>query len=295
MITIRNILLLQFVGLFNRLGLIRKQAFIILVAIPLVAINPVQAEEGVPDKSRIALGGYTLVRYESTVSLTDANLGAGISISPEDTLGMDTEQSVMRLDGYYRFTKAHALTYSWYKISSDGSKSIEEEIDWVDENGDPITIPVGAEVNTILDYDIFKLGYLYSFYNTDKINVSVGAGLHTTRIAFGLQASTTATGVEAKDVDRTLPLPVVSLSLIYHVTPKFSWHVKSEFFALKFENWDGTYQDTTLGMEYRIFKNVGLGIALAGNTLKAIEDTSDYKFSYENRIVGVLVNAAAYF
>ena len=116
-----------------------------------------------------------------------------------------------------------------------------------------------------------------------------------TRIAFGLQASATGTGVEAKDIDTTLPLPVLSLSLIYHVTSKFSWYVKSQYFALQFEKWEGSYTDTTLGMEYRVFKNVGLGIALAGNTLKAIEDTSDYKFNYENRIVGVLVNAAAYF
>lgn len=290
-----NLSSFQFIGTCNRFNSLRKQAFILLAAMPLVVINPVQAEEEVPDKFRIALGGYTLVRYESIVSLTDANLGAGISISPEDTLGLDTKQSVIRLDGYYRFTKTHALTYSWYKINSDGSKSLEEDIDWVDENGDPITIPVGADVKTSLDYDIFKLGYLYSFYHTDKINVSVGAGLHMTRIAFGLQASATGTGVEAKDIDTTLPLPVLTLSLIYHVTPKFSWHVKSQFFALQFEKWEGSYTDTTLGMEYRVFKNVGLGIALAGNTLKVIEDTSDYKFNYENRIVGVLVNAAAYF
>ena len=117
----------------NRFNSLRKQAFILFATMPLVVINPVQAEDEVPDKFRVALGGYTVVRYESIVSLTDANLGAGISISPEDTLGLDTKQSVIRLDGYYRFTKAHALTYSWYKISSDGSKSLEEEIDWVDE------------------------------------------------------------------------------------------------------------------------------------------------------------------
>ena len=290
-----NLSSFQFDGACNRFTSLRKLAFILLVAIPLVTINPAQAEEEVPDRFRIALGGYTVVRYDSIVSLTDANLGAGISISPEDTLGLNTEQSVIRLDGYYRFTKTHALTYSWYKISSDGSKSLEDEIDWVDGNGDPITIPVGADVNTTLDYDIFRLGYLYSFYHTDKINVSVGAGLHMTSVAVGLQASSTSTGVEAKDVDTTLPLPVLSLSLIYHVTPKFSWHVKSQFFTLQFDKWDGSYTDTTFGMEYRAFKNVGLGIALAGNSLKVNENTSDYKFNYENRIVGVLINAAAYF
>jgi hypothetical protein len=49
----------------------------------------------------------------------------------------------------------------------------------------------------------------------------------------------------------------------------------------RFEKWEGSYTDTTLGMKYRVFKNLGLGIAIAGNMLKANEDTSDYKFFYD--------------
>ena len=272
-----------------------KRTFILLLAMFIVAINPVQAEETVPDKFRIALGGYSVFRYDSLMSLTEANLGAGISISPEDTLGLKTEQSVLRLDGHYRFNKKHALTYSWYSISSDGNKSLEKEIDWIDDEGNAITIPIGASVDTSLDYDIFKVGYLYSFHHTDKVELAVGAGLHMTRIEVGLNAEATSLTREVRDVSTDLPLPVLSFALVYQVTPKFSWHLKSEFFALEFDKWDGRYTDTTLGMEYRFFKHVGLGIALAGNSLKVTEDTDDYKFSYDNRITGVLLNVAAYF
>ena len=272
-----------------------NRTFIFLLAMFIVVINPVQAEEPVPDKFRIALGGFSVFRYDSLMSLTDANLGAGISISPEDTLGLKTEQSVVRLDGHYRFTKKHALTFSWYSINSDGNKSIEKEIDWIDENFDAITIPIGASVNTSLDYDIYKVGYLYSFHHTDKVELAVGAGLHMTRIGVGLNAQATGLTGEVRDVSTTLPLPVLGFALVYQVTPKFSWHLKSEFFALEFDKWDGRYTDTTLGMEYRFFKHVGLGIALAGNSLKVTEDTDDYKFSYDNRVTGVLINAAAYF
>ena len=261
----------------------------------MAVINYAYAEEVITDKFRISLGGFAVTRYDSIMSLTEPNFGAGISISPEDTLGLNTEQSVLRLDGYYRFTKTHALTYSWYSISSDGNKTIEEEFDWLDENGDPITIEAGAIVDTTLDYDIFKLAYLWSFHHTDKIAMSAGVGLHMTRIAIGLRSDTTSSGVEASDVDATLPLPVVSFSIVYHVTPKFSWHFKQEFFALHYDKWDGTYTDSTLGMEYRFFENIGLGISLASNSLKLTEKEDDYKFNYDNRITGVLINVAAYF
>jgi hypothetical protein len=272
-----------------------KKYFIFLALLIMATANSAHAKEKIPDQFRIALGGFAVVRYESLMSLTEPNLGAGISISPEDTLGLSSEQAVLRLEGYYRFTKKHAMTYSWYKISSDGSKFLEEEFEWLDENGDTITIPVGAKVDSTLSYDIFKLGYLWSFHHTDKVEMAAGVGLHMTRIEIGLRSDTTTSGVDARDVDTTLPLPVFSFAIVYHVTPKFAWHLKQEFFALKFDKWDGNYTDSTLGVEYRFFENVGLGVALSSNSLKVTENEDDYKFQYDNRISGLLVNVVAYF
>ncbi len=272
-----------------------KKYFIIVVAMFMATINHANAEDVVPNKFRIALGGYAVPGFESSMSLVDRDLGAGVSISPEDVLGLKTEQTVLRLDGRYRFTRKHSLTFSWYSINSDGNKSLEEEIDWVDGNGDPITIPIGARVDTNLDYDIYKVGYLWSFHNSDKVELSAGAGLHITRIAIGLTASTTSTGVEARNVSTSVPLPVLSFALTYKVTPKFVWYLKSEFFALSFDDWEGTYTDSTAAMEYRAFKHVGLGFGLGSNALKVSEITDDYKFRYDNRVTGLMLYVAAYF
>jgi len=261
----------------------------------LSAPNLVHAKDKDLQKFRIAVGGYTLARNESSLSLTESNFGAGAAIDPETTLGINTEQTVFKLDGFFRFNRHHALTYSWYSISSDGNKTIEEQIDWVDENGDPITIPVGAQVDTVLDYDIFKVGYLWSFYSTDKVDLSAGVGLHTTRMKVGLQAETTSSGISAKDVALTVPLPVLSFGIIYRVTPKFNWYLKSEVFSLKYSDWDGNYVDNTLGMEFLVSKNVALGIGLGNNSLKISENNADYKFTFENRITGIDLYVATYF
>ena len=280
---------------FNQFNSTLKKTTFLLVIMLVTITNFAYAVEAVPDKFKIALGSYKVFRYDSTISLTDPDLGAGITITPEDTLGLDTRQTVLRLTGYYRFTKKHALTYSWYSISTDGAKSIEEEFEWLDENGDTITIPVGANVDTSLDYDIFKVGYLWSFHHTDKVELSAGAGLHMTRVAVGLSAEYTGSDLKTQDVSTTVPLPVISFNLIYNISPKFDWGLRAEAFALKFDEWDGVYTDISLKMEYRAFKNVGLGIALNSNSLKIIQETSDHKFILENRISGVLISVAAYF
>ncbi|MDH3948215.1 MAG: hypothetical protein OEU74_04565, partial [Gammaproteobacteria bacterium] len=165
----------------------KKLIAVLLALCSLLAmINQARAEETEPDKFRFAIGGYALARFDSTISMTEPNLGAGVSINPQDTLGLDIDSTVLRIDGYYRFKPKHALTYSWYSISSEGNKTLETEFEWVDQGGNTITIPLGAQVVSKLDYDIFKVGYLWSFHHTDKVEMGVGAGLHITRLALGL-------------------------------------------------------------------------------------------------------------
>jgi hypothetical protein len=253
-------------------------------------------ETKLTEKFRIALGGYTIPSMDSTVSLTETSLGAGASISPQDTLGLDTEQTVLRLDGYYRFNNRHALTYSWYSISSDGNKSIEEEFRWVDENGDTVTIPIGARAQTQLDYDIFKIGYLWSFYHSSKVELGAGAGLHISKISMGLDVSDSTLGpIDTKDVKTTVPLPVLSFGLTYGVTPKFHWYLKSEVFAIAIDDWEGVYTDGTLGLEYRFWEHIGLGAGFSSNALKITEKTGEYKFTFDNRITGLLLYVAGYY
>ena len=271
-----------------------KRVLLAVIALFVLA-GLARAEEPLPDKFRFAFGGYALARFDSTISLTEPNLGAGITISPQDTLGLDIENQVLRIDGHYRFNKKHALTYSWYSISSEGNKSIEEEIEWVDPDGNPVTIPIGAQVVSNLDYDIFKVGYLWSFYHSDKVELGAGAGLHITRLGLALQASATSGSISTENVDTTVPLPVFSLVLKYNVTPKFHWYLKAEAFALKFDKWAGSYRDTTLGMEYRAWKNVALGAGLSSNALEIEEEDPKAELAFTNTISGGLIYVATYF
>ena len=89
-----------------------KKYVSLFIVMLFVTSNLVHADDSMPDKFNISIGGYSVLRTEAAISLTEPNLGAGISISPQDTLGMSSEQTVLRLTGYYRFTREHALSYS---------------------------------------------------------------------------------------------------------------------------------------------------------------------------------------
>ena len=106
---------------------IRAKRAALVASLVMLGSSPAMAQED--DKFEISVGGYSVFRYESAVSLTKTNLGAGISISPRDTLGLNGEQTVFRLDGRFRFNSNHAMTFSWFRINANASKTLADDIE----------------------------------------------------------------------------------------------------------------------------------------------------------------------
>lgn len=249
------------------------------------------------EKFELTAGGYVVFQYDSVVSLTETNVGVGISFSPRDTLGLEGEQTVFRMDGRYRLKPNHALTFSWYRISSNSTKTLLDDIDWVDEDGNTVTIPIGTSVSSSLGYDIYKVGYLWSFYRTDKVELSAGAGLHLADVGLELAVTGGVFGVELRTATSDVPMPVGSFGLEYSVTPKLGWYLDAQLFALDLGEWRGVYSDFQLGVTYQLFEHVGAGVALGSNNLEIVReyDNEDVRFDYDNRVSGLYLFLSANF
>jgi len=252
-----------------------------------VVVHAADADFG-DERFTLAVGAYDVFRYDSTALLTSRDFGAGLALSPEDVLGLDSRQTVLRVEGTWKIRPTHALTFSWFDITTANNLTIETEFSWVDDDGNVITVPIGASVASRLDYDILKLGYLWSFYTSEKVTLSAGAGLHMTDVRLALEAETTGSDLSTSTGQTSVPLPVVSFALGYAVTPKFNWYLKAEVFALSFDDWSGSYNDALLGVEYRLWRNLGVGAALSSNSLRVLEEKAETRFEFNNRISGVL-------
>ena len=267
------------------IAIMRSPIAAMVASLAVLASGPVMAQED--DKFEISAGGYSVYRYESAVSLTETNLGAGISISPRDTLGLDGEQTVFRLDGRYRFNSNHAMTFSWFRINADASKTLTDDIEWVDENGDTVIIPIGTSVSSSLGYDIYKLGYQWSFYRSDKVELAAGAGLHMAEVRVGLGVDSSIIGTELRTAKSNVPMPVLSFMLDYNVTPKFDWYLRTQLFAIDLGEWRGVYSDIELGMKYQLFEHFGIGAGIGSNGLDVVREYDNTRFEFENRVTGL--------
>jgi len=246
-------------------------------------------EEQFPDRFQLRLGGYAIQNADSIVRIDAANLPVGTYVDFANTLGGDTRDSAVRLDGYYRFNDRHAITYSWYDAKFTGSRVLQQEINW-----DGQTYTIGTQVDSRLEFNVYKLGYQYSVYHNDKAELGASFGLHIMRISTGISA----TGISQSASEAvTAPMPVWGLFADYKFTPRFSAYYNYQFFFIDYQDKiRGGLQDFLFGLEYRVIRNLALGVAYDRYALNIKAKRSDSTTLYvDSGWNGGMVYAAVYF
>ncbi len=188
------------------------------------------------------------------------------SIDLENFLGLSENESVARLDGYWRFAKKHRLGFGYYGLRRDATHVFE---DTVIIGGEPWY--VGAKVATELDMDFFTIAYAYSFYQNEKWEIAGTIGAYWVKVQTTLAlAAALDNGVdpplaasdrfESETVEA--PLPLIGLSFDYYITPKWMATFKGGYFQLSLDQFSGRILNLGAKLEYQFTKMFGLGLGI---------------------------------
>ena len=214
--------------------------------------------------------------------------GLAVSVNPEELLGLETRSASFKVDGYWRFRprRKHRLDFSWFSTRRSGENvlGIQNSI----EIGG-ITLEPGASVKTNFDVDIFQVGYSYSFFQDDRLDLAVGVGAFIMPISFDLEVQNPGAATLAGTSESvTAPLPVFNLRADVAITPKWFLRTKAQFFYLEIGDFRGAIVDTLLAVEYMAFRNVGFGLNVENINIAVEAQGNDYpnidfvgRFDYE--------------
>ena len=203
---------------------------------------------------------------QDTETSFKSNVGDGTDISFEDDLGLESDLSVFRFDGYHRFAKRHGIGFSIFDLSRDAVDTLEAEIEWQDT-----IYPVSAPVATDLDFTVYKLSYMYEFLQREKSYLGATFGLYTMDVGISLAIVDDDLSAETSDV--TAPLPVLGLRGGWAFANRWSAFASAELFFAEIENVEGTLHDISAGIEYQVSDHFAL--ALAYNDVELDVDASD--------------------
>jgi len=249
-----------------------KRAIPVLLLVMVVAAFPQNAFSADPDSPwetfSFSFGGF-IADVSSDVRIGLEGTGAGVDINLEEALGLNASSTVLRLGATYRFGKSrrHQAEFSWFSMNRDASKRLGRDI--VVDN---VTYPVGTDVNSFLDFQIWKAAYNYSFLQDDRVNLAAGIGVFVMPIKFGVNAA----GIGDTQEDITAPLPVIGLRADFALTKKWFLRATTDLFYLKIGDFKGAIWDSSTAVEYKPWKNFGLGLAVNGFKVEVEANGSDY-------------------
>jgi hypothetical protein len=253
----------------------KKGIGISIIFITLAFLFPAVAagEEGEKAKpwERFSLnvGGF-VATLNSDLRIGSQSLGAGIDVSPEDALGLDSSLFVFRADALWRFTsnRRHRFELSYYDLRRASTKTLEADIQIDDK-----IFSTGTTVDSLFDLQVIRAAYSYSLIQDDRVDLGISAGLYVMPIRIKL--SSTSSG-ETQDEGITAPLPVAGLHFDFAITPKFFLKQSIDVFYFQYQNFSGGLLDTRVGVEYNIWKHVGIGAAYEYFRLQVKAEGQDY-------------------
>lgn len=101
--------------------------------------------------------------------------GAGTgSLNAEDLLGLDSNLTVFRAGAMYRPGKSrrNQLDFSYASYDRDGSATLVREL-----TIDGVTYPIGAQVESLFNFDIIRGTYPYAFWQSERLRLALGLGV----------------------------------------------------------------------------------------------------------------------
>ena len=252
-------------------------SLVIWLTIPAIAY----AQPDLDDTFSLTLGLFIADRNTDT-RLDSDTLGTGTDIDLEDDLGLRGSDSIFRIDGQYRFHAKHRINFSYFDLSRDSVIPISRDIQF----GDQLFV-LNTAINSNFGLKISKLAYTYSLLRRDKGYLGLSAGLYVADSTISMAA---ADQPQNEIGELTAPLPVFGVRGDYSMTDRWTFRASGEFFALEYNNIDGSIVDLYAGVDYQAFEHVAFGLAYNAVTI----DVDVAKETYSGAIDWAYAGAMLY-
>jgi hypothetical protein len=180
-------------------------------------------------------------------------IGTPIDVERQLDIG---DRASFRLDGYWRFLERHKLRVMYFDENRSGDKTITDEIVFRGQ-----TYPVNTQISTRFDTMVAELAYEYAFLKGEHYELAGSIGIHD--LTFKLQLTAVGQNVNAQEsarADVDGPLPVLGVHYVWEFYPRWSLDAMFQFFALKYQQYDGNLQDYNATVYYMPWKNFGFGV-----------------------------------
>ena len=216
---------------------------------------------------------------QRTIRPPSSRSGTSGSINAENDLGLDSRLTVFRAGAMYRpgESRRNQLDFTYANYKRDGSATLTQDI-----TIDNVTYPIGAQVETVFNFGIINGTYSYAFWQSERARLAFGAGVYVIPLRYQVDIQTTGGNTAVEGADTTLPLPALALRGEFQLISKLFLNASVQGMYLEIDDFKGSLADFNLGIEYRPWKHIGVGVAYNFMGVNVTGESSSSKYPGAN-------------
>jgi len=221
-----------------------------------------------------------------------ANFDATVKAYGQDVdvdKSLDASDVDFAINGIWRITERWRVEAAYSGIEKSSSAGTANDLTL-----GSVTIPAGFGLSSNFETQVTRVAAGYAFVRNDTTEFGVDLGINYTTVkqSFAVNIPNTP-GIKENAIDVSEPLPTLGLFFNHAFNSKWYLTTHAGAFAFDIGDIDGTIFDLFAGIEYRIWKNAGLGAAYMYNAADlTITDggvKSDIEYDYNGPFFYIVV------
>ena len=234
--------------------------------------------------------------YTSTKSLKLRVDGEGPNsfIDFDEALDLNNNEATFFFNFNWRFSKKWTLSTEYFSIRNGNKWQSDKDIVWED-----VTFKEGSNVKVGFGLDMFRVFVGRTFSSGLKHEFGAGIGIHDLIIGASITGDAYINddefNFEKKSVSVNAPLPNLGFWYFYSPTPKWGFTARLDWFGISIGDYFGSIWNVGPGVNYQIFKHIGVGLSYRYFKLTAKVDKSGWDGEFNMIFQGPLFSISGNF
>ncbi|MCG9714865.1 hypothetical protein L1D29_18865 [Shewanella insulae] len=242
----------------------------------------------------VTLSGF-YSNSDSGIVVQNPNLGTDFTLDFENDLTLVEKELLPTLELAYWFNQDHGVYLDWKRLDREArNRAISKPYEYTEVNsGQTYLVQAGADISTIFNVDILRLGYRYNLYSDEEVDLTLLAGLHLMwlklqfvgEIGACLDEECRVVDINPKSnalTEVTAPLPDLGLQGRYRFNDRWSLSGWLQYFYVSLGDTKGQLFDFSAGVNYRLSDSLDLelGYKYYKIDVEVEKDLADFDIYY---------------
>ena len=209
----------------------------------------------------------------------------GTTIDLEKNLGLESSRTLTRLGLQWRPFRRHELELSYFQTKREGRRVIDRQIVYEDT-----TFPIQADVRSKFNIDFWEATYTYWARQTERDGIGINLGVTGMRVdgELAVRRNTDNAILLSQTASTDVPVPVIGLEGRWLLTDRVMAMGRGEVLPkVSIKDYQGSAYVGKFSLEYRAFRNVGVGVAYNYFNLNGLVKKEDFHADLGMTVSGV--------